>query len=174
MTAAVKMQITERELRRFGRSVRDIDARTTVRTATVVRKSGFDILRDTQRATPVDTGRARAAWSAGFTELGRSAPPIRGSGKRAKNGKYASTLKPAEIAKGEQESEAKSNLPRSAAAIPRTRLGRFLFFEVTNNVRHILPIEFGWSDQAPRGMVRITLRRHAAAFREAVKLGLTR
>lgn len=169
---AVKVNIRRAELERFNGRLGHRSDRATVNTALATRKIGFEVMRDIMRLTPVDTGRHRAGWSAVFPELGKTAPPTGGSQGRDSKGRFTAS----------GESEASSYLPRTSAELKnRSRgarsitsaAGREVHFEVRNNVRAIVPLEFGWSkEQAPNGMVRVTLRRYAPQFRAVIRLAM--
>lgn len=91
--------------------------------------------------TPVDTGRARANWKATI-DLPSSGTTL----DTDKSG--TSAIKEAE----------------------RVSLGAAgNIFYLTNNLPYIGPLEYGSSQQAPRGMVRITVSEFNAAVRKAAK-----
>ena len=70
MVARVTVDIAPHELRRFELALGELVRRAGGRVSLVVRKVAFDLMRDIMRSTPVDTGRARAAWSTVFDKLG--------------------------------------------------------------------------------------------------------
>ena len=160
-------QISRREMKRFERALGELVKRTQGGVSVVIRKVAFDLMRDVMLATPVDTGQARAGWMAAFDHLGGKAPAIGASRKPQKRdakGRFVSGggKDDAAIAAGKAASRARSEL---GAGVKRP------FFEVTNAVKHILPLEYGHSRQAPSGMVRTTVRRHARHYlRELRKL----
>ena len=154
MVARVTVDIAPHELRRFELALGELVRRAGGRVSLVVRKVAFDLMRDIMRSTPVDTGRARAAWSTVFDKLGGAGVPITGKAVDA-----------AEVAKGKSEGEASANLPaRVPAELKALTPADLPYVEVTNNVRHILPLEFGYSDQAPNGRVRVQVHRHARFY----------
>ena len=144
-----KIEIDDAELRRFERALGVLVQRAGGELSRVIRKVSFDLMRDIMRSTPVDTGRARAAWSVLFDAVGISAPSIGGT--------------PAGVAQGKREGVATVNLP-TMAQIPTGLTGPkpqdLPFVQVVNNVKYIIPLEFGWSRQARLGMVRKEIRRH--------------
>jgi len=78
--------------------------------------------------TPVYTGSARASWMAGFD---------RASSMRIVHGDSGSPLGPPTF---------------PLKSIPKGRK-----IVIYNNTPYIVKLEYGWSSQAPQGMVRVTL-----------------
>lgn len=147
------VEITKSERRRFEVALGELVRTSAIDLTIVVRKVAFDLLRDIIRATPVDTGRARAAWTVVFEVVGLPTPRIGGN--------------PTGIALGKADGEARVNLPHAAQHSRRlggSEIGDKPYVEVINAVKYILPLEFGWSSQAPLGMVRKEVRRHARDF----------
>jgi len=107
------------------------------RMPTFLRKTMFEIMSRVIKRTPVDTGRARAGWSAASDIKGQPSVGTFGGSAGA-------------VAEGESRSTLTDELDGSSG-----------FIEVTNAVKYILSLEFGRSDQAPQGMVRVTLREMA-------------
>lgn len=89
--------------------------------------------------TPVDTGRARSNW---ITTIGSPATE--------------STLN--------VDPGGGAAIAQGSAMISRWRLGMMPVF-ITNNVAYIVPLELGWSAQAPSGMVTAAMK----AAREELK-----
>ena len=158
MPADIQVGIDPGELRRFEDALGRLVRQSGIAVTTVVFKVMFDLLRDIIRGTPVDTGRARAAWTVWHEDRRVGAPPIGRAG-------------PA-VGQGMQEGRTRSNLP-GAAQIPDSVRVRSPadapYTEVTNFVRYILPLEFGWSRQAPQGFVRKEVGRHARHFMERLR-----
>lgn len=92
--------------------------------------------------SPVDTGRFRANW-----QLSIGHPAVTDVSSNDKSG-----------------ARAKRN---AAQTINTTKIGRV--FYLTNNLPYAEMLEFGWSKQAPYGMVRRTLAEYAKFFREGKK-----
>ena len=120
----------EWSLDRFNRFIDRFVKSTGISGPLVVRRYATMALSKIVARTPVDTGVARAGWSAAGEALGVPVPP---PGPRANA---------ANIDLGEYEEHME---------------GERLFIRFANNVHYILPLEYGWSRQAPLGMVRITL-----------------
>ena len=118
----------------------DADLRKFARTVNVTydqvrRKIAFDILRGVVFKTPVDLGRARAAWA-----LSDSGPVGADAGKdfsASPEGAAQRAMNNVSVQKGGGDP--------------------FGALWVSNNVPYITALEFGYSDQAPNGMVRVTL-----------------
>ncbi|RLC65537.1 MAG: hypothetical protein DRI01_00560 [Chloroflexi bacterium] len=105
-----------------------------------LRKLAFDLLARIAKRTPVDTGRARAGWLTGMKALARKtgqSPNIRFEG---------SNVSRKAIAQGEKEGSYKETDSAGKKVI-----------EITNSVRYVIYLEYGWSKKSPRGMVRVTI-----------------
>lgn len=85
--------------------------------------------------TPVDTGRAKAGWARALEELGGTFHEEGRDPKAISDGKKRGGLR------------------------YRTgkRKGDMGYVAITNNVKYIVFLEYGYSDQAPAGFIRITL-----------------
>lgn len=97
----------------------------------VLRKVVFDITREIIQKTPVDTGHARSNWFWGVQVVSDEDATLSKSGA--------------------------PSLARAASFASTVRSGGVVY--LTNNLPYILPLEFGSSQQAPAGMVRITVSR---------------
>jgi hypothetical protein len=95
----------------------------------VVRKLGLDILSSVVRMSPVDTGRFRGNW-----QVGLNAPV---AGQLARLDKSGAVT----IAAGNQ-------------ILSHASAGGVIY--LNNNLPYAQRLEYGWSKQAPSGMVRIT------------------
>ena len=97
----------------------------------ILRKVVFDITREIVQKTPVDTGHARSNWFWGV-----------------------------QVVSDEDATMSKSGAPsltRAASFASTVRSGGVVY--LTNNLPYIMALEFGSSQQAPAGMVRITVAR---------------
>lgn len=84
----------------------------------------------------VDTGRARAGWYASAQGLGKSldfSSGIKGDNK---------------VSEGKKKGSYKEKLSGFSNK----------YIEMINGVSYIIYLEYGWSKQAPTGMVRISMR----------------
>lgn len=106
--------------------------------ATCVRKISLELLTKIVRRTPVDTGRARSGWDLTVGRMSTWVPPEVKKGKKAGG---------ARLAEGAAE----------AAGID----GRQIVY-ILNNVEYIEFLENGTSQQAPAGMVQVSMAEVAA------------
>lgn len=151
----ISARITSRELKRFERGWSGRMQQKSALASVIVRKVAIDLIRDIILLTPVDTGRARAAWTPWMERTG--APVTIGGTAFGK-------------ALGRREGRFRENLfPAGDGKLRGASRADHPFVEVTNNVRYIIPLEFGRSPKAPAGMVRITVRRHIRALRGAFR-----
>lgn len=88
--------------------------------------------------TPVDTGRARGNWNASIDRADSS------TGQRSEG----------------------AALSKATATTAELELGDT--FHLTNGLPYIYRLEYGWSKQAPAGMVRISVDEFNAALREVI------
>ncbi|MGL5002488.1 MAG: HK97 gp10 family phage protein [Casimicrobium sp.] len=107
---------------------------------TVVRKSTFELFNAVIEKSPVDTGRFRANWS-------------------CSQGKYSSE---------KFDSTEKSRATEQAKLALNFETGGIVYF--TNSLPYAYRLEYeGWSNQAPQGMVRVSIEEYATFVREALK-----
>lgn len=106
----------------------------------VVRRATLEVARSVVLRTPVRTGRARSNWQFGDGE----AP--------------SGTL-------DETDPQGSATLTKLSAAIMQSRVGGVTY--VANNLPYALRLEYGWSQQAPSGMVRNTLAEFGQHVRKA-------
>ncbi len=90
--------------------------------------------------TPVDTGRARGAWTPFLKRINRPSSQMVGNGAGPRFSQAA-------VRKGASEGDVDFDLNGKRQAIT-----------ITNAVPYIAELEFGSSDQAQAGMVRIVMR----------------
>lgn len=104
----------------------------------VVRKVAQDFVASFVLKSPVDTGRFRANWNTGIGSMNLSTSISTDSG--------------AEL--------------RASSILPSYKAGDTIY--ITNNLPYALRLEYGWSDQAPAGMVRTTIAEYSQYLRRAV------
>lgn len=104
----------------------------------VVRKVAQDFVASFVLKSPVDTGRFRANWNTGIGSMSLSTSISTDSG--------------AEL--------------RASSILPSYKAGDTIY--ITNNLPYALRLEYGWSDQAPAGMVRTTIAEYSQFLRRAV------
>ena len=108
----------------------------------VVRKTAFELQGMMIDMSPVDTGRFRSNWAVGLGAINTSAD--------------AAPDKTGDAAKG-----------RAQAALQGWKPGQTIY--LSNSLPYALRLERGWSQQAPSGVVRLTVQRYGDALAEAVK-----
>ena len=96
------------------------------------KKIAFELLNRVTFKTPVDTGRARANWQVEVDQIP--------SGVVDKTDKGGS-----------------STLNNGAAAIGTLKPGDFKVVFIANNLPYIVPLENGSSQQAPQGMLAVSI-----------------
>lgn len=77
--------------------------------------------------TPVDTGRARASWSIGLNQVNPTVAP---------------------------DTQRGQPVVSADPSIPAVTIGSTVY--ITNSLPYARRLEYGWSAQAPAGMVRLT------------------
>ena len=108
----------------------------------VVRKTAFELQGMMIDMSPVDTGRFRSNWAVGLGAINTSTD--------------AAPDKTGDSAKG-----------RAQAALQGWKPGQTIY--LSNSLPYALRLERGWSQQAPYGMVRLTMQIYGDALAEAVK-----
>ena len=142
----------ELETKRFQRWTGDL-VRTMEKeqASRVLRAIALELLRRVMLRTPVDQGRARGGWGPGLEKLGGQVHGGMAAGR----------------AKGHSEG---SYTEQFRSAKP--------FVLIVNAVPYIVPLEFGWSRQAPHGMLRMEMleirlgNRLAKELREKLQDGI--
>jgi hypothetical protein len=128
---------------------------------TVVRKVIFDIFSRIIQRTPVDTGRARAGWQVSINSQATGSDPGAQPKTKMKKGEGASvSLQPR-----------KQTNKDVGASIASFKVGDTAW--MANNVEYIQHLEYGtakygFSRQAPAGMVRVTMAEYQAYIANAL------
>jgi hypothetical protein len=125
----------------FSLQIAEFVKKVKAREDLVVRKLGLDILSSVVRMSPVDTGRFRGNW-----QVGLNAPV---AGQLARLDKSGAVT----IAAGNQ-------------ILSHASAGGVIY--LNNNLPYAQRLEYGWSKQAPSGMVRITAARFQTMLDKAV------
>lgn len=126
----------------FSASVAKFVAVAGERANVAHRKILFGILSNVVVASPVDTGRFRGNWQVGLATRPVGAIDV--------------------------ESKDSGNvISRELPKITSAQLGGQVF--ITNHLPYSLNLEFGWSRQAPQGMVRLTFANLDHIVSEALK-----
>ncbi|NNC01893.1 HK97 gp10 family phage protein [Corallococcus exiguus] len=127
---------------RFSKQVQAFVKATEARANEVVRKTALGVLANVVTASPVDTGRFRGNWQVGIGD------------------------RPAGTVDAEDK-DGSAVVSREGAKLEGVAVGETVF--ITNNLPYARRLEFGWSQQAPKGMVRVTLAQVDEILEEAAK-----
>ena len=125
----------------FARQIESFSSKTEVKASKILRRVSLDVLRRLIVRSPVDTGRFRGNWTTGINDLP--------SGEEREVDKTGSVT----ISDGESD-------------ITSAKFGDRVF--IVNNLPYALRLENGWSQQAPGGMVAITVAEWPGIVRDAV------
>ncbi|MEQ8767207.1 MAG: hypothetical protein RL885_25070 [Planctomycetota bacterium] len=132
----------------FAQDITRFIEKTQLRADQVLRKTGLDAWASIMRRSPVDTGRFRANWRIALNRQVEASSPLLGE-LQAEGG---AAMSPEERARAE-----------STLAV--ARFGDSI--HITNNLAYAGPLEDGHSQQAPSGMVAVTLIELQANFARA-------
>lgn len=121
------------ETKVFNAHIKDFAKKSNLSTGIIIKKFAFDLLARIIRKMPVLFGQARGGWYAAFEALGGSGPRT-GTVEEAKG-----------ISQGSFIDQTKGT-------------GKDKWVEIINGVGHMLWLEYGWSQQAPFGVVRLSMR----------------
>ena len=124
----------------FAGDLKKFAQSTNLEIETVVRKVAFDIYKGITQKTPVDTGRAKANWNIGLGNIDRTIQDATST---------------------ELGSAGKLNIPRKGT-------GKKPIF-ITNSLPYINVLENGSSEQAPNGMVNLTMLDAQRSIRNAIR-----
>ena len=129
----------------FALDVRAFVEKTKKNNETVMRQVSLKLFSAIIKASPVDTGRFRMNWQA----ASGAAPAV-----RVKNGVDPSGSKA---------------IAQMASVVSRDP--NWYEFTLTNNLPYAERLEYGWSKQAPTGIVRVNITRFNALLeQEAAKV----
>lgn len=109
---------------------------------TVVRKAAIDIGTSLVMKSPVDTGRFRGNWQFGIGKVNQDVS-------------------------SEVDKSGAASVGRVVAGVGQW--GNYQTMFMTNSLPYAIRLEYGWSQQSPQGMVRITVVEFKAAIRKALK-----
>lgn len=126
----------------FGRDLELFAKKTNTNMITVVREFALAMGTSLIYKSPVDTGRFRGNWMWGL-----SVPNTRTDGPNDKSGGLA--------------------LDRMISGAKNMALGQQVF--ITNSLPYAQRLEYGWSKQAPAGMVRLTVREYRHFLKTALE-----
>lgn len=122
------------ETKAFNQHIADFKKKSNLSTEIILKKFAFDLIAKIIRKMPVDTGQARAGWYIAFEGLG---------------GQGTYTGKPEE-SEGKKKGQFIDNTKGSWKQVK--------YIEVINRVEYMIFLEYGYSQQAPFGMVRLSMR----------------
>lgn len=123
----------------FKRRFAAVLARVGDKAELVTRKTALELFSSMVQKSPVDTGRFRGNWQCGFGSINTS------------------------TASGEDKSGAGA-IGRANVVLNGFRAGQTIY--LTNSMAYSRRLEYGWSKQAPGGMVRITIREYSGYLRK--------
>lgn len=127
----------------FADSIEAFHRKTKLSMDIIVRKVGLDLTRAVVARSPVDTGRFRGNWMLGV-------------------GSVNTTMLP-DIT----DQDGGDTIEKIASGLDRVHAGGV--FYITNSLPYAIPLEYGHSDQAPNGMVRLTVREYRTYIENAVR-----
>jgi len=137
--------------RDFQRKLKKFSELSGLGVGLVAKRFAFAAFRSVSVKTPVDTGRARAAWNVAQGAVDTSVPPEEDYPEGSKNESKA-------LARNQDQ------LSSSFAIVD------FPVFFITNNLKYILPLEKGHSKQMDKGyMVRRTMTELRAEADQLIK-----
>lgn len=124
----------------FGDALRKFAKKTGRKLDSVVRATCLSMFRSVVFLTPVDTGRARGNWAVGI-----GAPAKRDAKDKA----------------------GLAAIGEAGTALSGPVAGKVIY--ITNGLPYIRRLEYGWSKQNPKGMVRVTVAAARQAVQSAIK-----
>ena len=140
----------------FNRDMQKVIRRSNISTDIAIKKIAMDLLANILKAPPkgrhpVKTGRSRAAWYPSLVGLNKGLAGVK-TKRNLSNFDFNKNVKGvSKVSEGKRKGEF---VDKSKGL---TRLNKYI--EMINNVSYIIFLEYGWSAQAPFGMVRISMRK---------------
>lgn len=126
----------------FSLSLAKFAAKAGANADAVVKKAALDILGRIVLRSPVDTGRFRANWQMTIGNPGAGVVPA-------------------------FDKTGAATIGKGSAAINRFRAGPSIW--IVNNLPYGRRLEYGYSQQAPSGMVRVTQREFSSLIARAAQ-----
>lgn len=123
----------------FRQAMGEVVRRAGDRQAQVVRKVAIELMRGMVQKSPVDTGRFRGNWQCAVGAVNTLTT--------------TSTANDAEV--------------RTALSVEGWKPGQTIY--LTNSLPYAKRLEYGWSKQAPQGMVRLTVQEYATHLQRAIQ-----
>ena len=123
---------------RWSQDLAALAAKTGLRMDTVIRKATYDLFSSAVRMSPVDTGRLRANWNVSYGTPDASESASTNTGRGASEAAKALTLP----------------------------VGGVVY--LTNGLPYARRLEYGWSKQAPYGMIRYSVLQYRRFLLQAI------
>lgn len=126
----------------FAENLNKLCERAGKKAELVVRRAALELQSGMIEKSPVDTGRFKGNWQCGIGAMN------------------------ADTSQGEDKS-GQGAIGRTAATLAGWRPGQTIW--LTNSLPYARRLEYGWSQQAPAGMVRLTFQAYGSAVQKAVE-----
>lgn len=140
-------------LNEFNRRIRARANRLGTNVTQTVRRVALTVDAAVVQGTPVDTGRAKSNW---VVQLGSPAEGV------------INAYSPGEAGSTEARN-VQAALDQGEAVISRYQTGEGVEIHITSNLPYILPLNDGYSDQAPANFVEEAIIEAAAAVRRGFR-----
>lgn len=130
----------------FNKHIADFKKKSNLTTEVILKKFAFDLIAKIIRKTPVDMGRARGGWIPGLEGLraGMSKTIEINVQSGSKNFSQEAFID------GQKKGSFVNNL--------NTPWPQAKWVEIINGVEYLIFLEYGHSQQAPFGMIRLSMR----------------
>jgi len=130
-------------------------------------KTGRNI-NDVQKAVALDLfGKVIKSTPVGNPSLWKSKPPKGYTGGRLRGNWQASIDKPATGILSKEDKNGNATIGKMSAIVESHKDDGILW--LTNNLPYAMRVEYGWSTQAPSGMVRVTIAAFESAINKAIQ-----
>lgn len=116
----------------FGDQVAAFTRKTEAKIETAIRKIALDVFREVIMMSPVDTGRFRGNWQVAIGKMPAGTVEI-------------------------DDKSGTATLGKAQATALGLKAGQTIF--LVNNLEYAAALEYGHSQQAPSGMIRLTVQR---------------
>lgn len=138
----------------FAADITRFAKKTNLKGSMVLRKVALDAFAGVIKKSAVDTGRFRASWRVCLNQVNATVET-----KETYKGKVSS-LKVGDYPIGSELAKFQSEALKAQWADS---------ILISNNLPYAIPLEYGWSSQAPGGMLRITVVEVQANLQAAIK-----
>lgn len=130
-------------LQQFSLDILAFARKTRLNVDLVKRKICLDVFRSLVMKSPVDTGRFRGNWQIGVGSVNTDV--------------------------GSQVDKSGSNAVTGAMGIIESTVKAGQIVYLTNSLPYAVRLEYGWSKQAPQGMVRLTVAEYRAMMDNVIR-----